>query len=562
MSKIVKLYHQKKDHDKLCNYISSKMDYAFWKLNITTGEIFFSEKAKEMTGYRLNHIKSLSEFINAVACEKDKAAAMEDLLNYTKGISPVYQSVFRVESKNREIKWFLLNGKISRDPLVCCDLFSGVILDVTQNEFLKKHDNLTKLPNREFFYERLKNSIKRAKACNRKGAVIDIDINSFKTLNNNFGHNSGDIILKLLSQFLTTLLGKYDELARIGDDEFIILIHDFTDITELTEICNKIFEYLKTPVTIMDAEIYITVSVGIAIFPEDSSNADELLKLCSYAIYNSRQNGKNQYTFFDRGAAEIYFRKILIECEIKNAILNDEIYVFYQPQVDAISKKVTGIEALLRWNNNKLGNVSPAEFIPIAEKCGCITEIGNWVLDRVLKTASLWKEKGYKFDNISINISSIQIKENNFKDNLLNTCSKYNISPSLIEIEITEGTLVEICEEKIEMFHELMSAGIHIAIDDFGKGYSSFNYLVALPVNTLKIDKSFTDNIENDRYRFVVKNILDLSKSLKYKVITEGVETEEQLNLITELGCNIIQGYYFSKPIPENEIENLLKEQS
>lgn len=245
--------------------------------------------------------------------------------------------------------------------------------------------------------------------------------------------------------------------------------------------------------------------------------------------------------------------------KLKNSVINNELKVFYQPQVDALKNEIIGFEALIRWYNDKLGSVPPAEFIPFAENMGYITKIDDWVLNKVLYTASIWKEKGYKFSTIFVNVSPIQLKRNDFKDHILSTCEKYNISPALLGIEITERTLVEICKEEIELLNELIESGISVAIDDFGIGYSSLNYLIKLPSTVLKIDKSIIDNIDNYKNKAVISGLVNISKSLNFKIIAEGVETREQTDILTGLGCNLIQGYYFSKPLPEDEIEDLLK---
>lgn len=532
-----------------------------WEWNINQNEIFISKEIKEMTGYKFDYIKDIVEFINTMVYEKDKMLALKDLNDYINGPLSFYQSTFRIRTEIGEIRWVLFKGKIIKDEIRNCNFFSGVMLDVTENKILEGCDNLTKVPNRAFFFEKLNNSIKMAKVHDKKGAIIYIDIDNLKILNDNLGHYFGDTILRLFSQSTSALVGRYGELARLGGDEFAILIYEFNDIKEIEKICNKIHDSIKKPFEILDNEIYITVSLGVTVFPDDSSDMNELLKFCDFAMYKSKHKGKNTSTFFDKQISEDYFRKIAIECELKNSIINNELHIFYQPQIDALSNEVIGVEALLRWNNNKLGNVSPSEFIPIAEKTGYIIQMGNWVLDKVLKTAYMWKEKGYKFNKIAVNVSPIQIKRNDFKDNLLNTCKKYNVPPSLLEIEITEGTLMEISKDKIEVLNQLIEIGMNIAIDDFGTGYSSLNYLITLPVNTLKIDKVFIDNIKSDKNKAVIKSIVHLSKFLKYKIITEGVETKEQMSLLIALGCNIIQGYYFSKPLPEFEIENLLKSQ-
>jgi diguanylate cyclase (GGDEF)-like protein/PAS domain S-box-containing protein len=536
----------------------------YWALewNIHKEKLFVCKKIEEITGYKLSGVTNMYDFINIISYEEDTILAIKDLKEYINGNLPLYQSTFRIKTQNDAIRWILIKGKIFKDKTGNNNLLSAVVSDVTENKILEGCDSLTKIPNRGFFLEKLSFLIKLNKMQSRKGAVIYIDIDNFKTLNDNFGHHFGDMVLKLFSQLVTTLLGKYGELARLGGDEFAILIYEFDNIKKIEKICNEIYECIKEPFEVMGNEIYITASLGVAIFPDDSSDIDELLKFCDFAMYKSKHKGKNQCTFFDRQISEAYFRKLLIESELKNSITNNELHIFYQPQINASNNEIVGIEALIRWNNNKLGNVPPSEFIPIAEKNGYITQIGNWVLNETLKMTRIWRNKGYKFNTISVNISPIQIKRSDFKDNLLNTCVKHNIPPSILEIEITEGTLVEIRKDRIRVLNELIDRGVNIAIDDFGTGYSSLNYLTTLPVNTLKIDKSFIDNISNENNQAVIRSIVHLSKSLKYKIITEGVETKEQVDLITGLGCNIIQGYYFSKPLSESDFENLLKNQS
>ncbi len=422
-----------------------------------------------------------------------------------------------------------------------------------------KYDIVTDLPNRVYFFEKLNKVLKEITINNRKGAIIYINIDNYKVINEFFGNDLGDLTLKVIANLINNCLGEHSELTRLNGDEFAILVYKLNDIEEIKKICSEIYEQLKEPFKIMNNNIYINVSMGISIFPDNSMDSDELIRFCNFAMCKSKNNEKNTYTIFNNEMSDTYYRETLITIELKNAINNNELDVFYQPQIDSSNNQIIGMEALLRWNNNKLGNVSPAEFIPIAEKTGDIIEIGEWVLDNALKQACVWKGKGYRFNTISVNISAIQMRKIDFKKNLLNMCTKYNIPSKFFEIEITESNLIDICKEKIETLTELMNSGINIAIDDFGTGYSSLNYLINLPINTLKIDKTFVDKIYNYKNRILIKSIIDLAKSLKYKIVTEGVETKEQLDLLTELGCNIIQGFYFSKPLPKNKMEDLLK---
>lgn len=547
---------EKIETKNMYTYALNMGDFGICKWNIDKSEMFISEK---ITGYKFNSIKSMTEFINIIAYEKDKMMAIQDLGDYINGSLKFYQSTFRIKTKCGEIKWVLFKGKIFKDETESSGVLGALMFNITNIKFYERCDSLTNLPNREFFFIKLNNLIKMAITHNKKGALIYIDINNFKVINHKFGHNFGDWILKLFAQSITTLLGEYGELFKLERDEFVVLIYEFNDIKEIEKICNEIHRCLKKSFQVTGNEIYISTSLGVTVFPDDSSDPDKLLKFCNFAIYESKHKGKNMCTFFDKQKSQPYFRKILIENELKNSIINNEFDIFYQPQIDALSNKIIGVEALLRWNNDKLGNVFPNEFIPIAEDNGYIVQIGNWVLDKVLSTACIWKGKGYKLNTVSVNVSPIQLERSDFKDNILDLCAKHNVEPSFLEIEITERTLIEIDEDRIKLLNDVIESGISIAIDDFGTGYSSFNYLITLPINTLKIDKSLISNIHNDKNKAVISSIVNLSKYLKYKIIAEGVETREQLDVLTSLGCNLIQGYYFSKPLQENEIEDLLK---
>lgn len=427
---------------------------------------------------------------------------------------------------------------------------------------MSQYDELTKLPNNKYFFRKFNDVLEKAKSTNKKGAVIYIDIDNYKIINNSWGYKLGDIILKKFSSLINSCLGKNAELIRLNGDEFIILLSEINEMIEIDEVCSKIYKKLEEPHKIRDAEIKINISMGIAVFPDNSTEPEELLKFCDFAMYRSKNRGKNTYTIFNSEMSDAYYREILIKHELKNAINKDEFSIFYQPQINALDNKIVGIEALIRWNNDKLGNVSPAEFIPIAEESGDIIEIGDWVFDKALSQIQAWKHKDYVFDTISVNVSPIQIKKKDFKEKLLDVCIKYDIKPSCLEIEITEGTLMDISKENIDKLNEIIANGIKVAIDDFGTGYSSLNYLVNIPVSTLKIDKTFVDNISDYKNKVLVKSIVNLAQLFKYRIITEGVETKEQIESLKDLGCNIIQGYYFSKPLPINKIEGLLKAMS
>lgn len=536
-----------------------------WEINVTSNEFFLDDRILKITGYTPDNFTSIQNFIEKLSLEKDKIPALVDFDNYICSRSHFYQSSFRIKTKNSEIKWILIKGKIFNDSNSNSTLISGSISDITeikklQSEisYVSNYDSLTGLPNRTFFFSMLNNSLIHAKIENIKLALLFIDLDNFKSINDTNGHNYGDHLLRVFSQLITSLFSEHGKVARIGGDEFVLLIHDFKTMDEIQNICNIIQHYLVSPFEILDKWIYVTASIGIATFPYDSSSPSELVNFADFAMFQSKLKGKNNYTFFRKDISDFYLRQSQIENELKNSITNKEFSIFYQPQINSNNNKITGVEALIRWKNARLGNIPPSEFIPIAEKNGFIVKLGDWILNKVLSDVCIWQQQKFNFGTVSINISPIQIKESNFKEDLINTCTKYNISPNLLEIEITEGTLIEIYDDKIDTLNDIIKSGIHLAIDDFGTGYSSLNYLTNLPVNTLKIDKSFIDNIKNDKNKAVIKSIVFLSNALNYKIVTEGVETKEQLDLLRDLGCHIIQGYYFSKPLPQSEFMKML----
>ncbi|HHZ02944.1 MAG TPA: EAL domain-containing protein [Tissierellia bacterium] len=528
-------------------------DIGICKWNMDNDEMYIAEK---ISGYNLHTAKNIAEFLDIIVYDKDKDLAMQDLEDYLNGLTIFYFSTFRVKIKTGEIKWVLVRGKIFE--VMGSRILHVIMFNVTGNKLHEGHDPLTNLINDKFFIRKLKNSIKAAEAHKKRGALIYIDIDNFKALVNNYGFWFTNDVLIHFSQALNSLLGHHQELARWHGDKFIILMPSIDGIKEVEELSNKIYEHFKKPLKVFEHYFNIRLSLGVTIFPDDSSDADELIKFCDFAVKKSKQLGKNICTFFDKQVSESYFRKALIETELVNAIVNNELYLQYQPKMDILSNRVSGFEVLLRWYNHKLGNVPPNEFIPIAESKGYIVGIGNWVLEETLKTAYKWRENGYRFKTISVNISPIQLKRRDFMSNLLNLCKKYCIPHCQLEIEITEGTLMETCDENIGIINELIEKGFKIAIDDFGTGYSNLSSLLEFQISTLKIDKSIVDNIESNRNKVVFKSIVTLAQYLKFEIIAEGVETKNQLEVLAELGCDGIQGYYFSKPLRQTEAEYFL----
>lgn len=549
---------KKEDKYKL---ILQAINDIIWEWNIDSNELNMFGNYKLIIDFDIDTINNMHQFIEKIVCIEYKDKVRKDLQLHLDGKSIYFQSEFKIYTKNKEEKWIFIKGRVLKNLQEKPIWMAGSISDTTQRklveeriEYLAYHDLLTRLPNNIYFSSKLNEAIK-----NGQGTVIFIGINNFKSINETLGHSYGDVLLILCAELLQSVVKSYGIVARFYGDVFSIILYDVIKVNIIENICNEIINILKNPFELKEMEVYCTVSIGVAIFPEHSKNIDEILKNVNTAMHNSKDTGKNNYSFYDEKIAEKITRKSKIENGLRNAIRNDELQLYYQPQIDIKNNKVKGIEVLLRWTSPTLGFVPPDEFIPIAEETGLIIKIGDWVLESACIQCKKWIDKGYKFETISVNISPIQINKRYFF-NLINKLIKdNNLYPGVLELEITEGTLIKSIKDNAQILKAIMDKGVRISIDDFGKGYSSLNYLTAFPINTLKIDKSFIDNLNTDgKSRAIVNCIIGLAKDLRYDVVAEGVEECSQKELLENMGCSYIQGYYYSKPLPKNEFEKLL----
>ena len=532
-----------------------------WEWNIEDNKLNMFGNYKLIIDFDISDIDNINEFIDKIVCSEYRDKVKLDLESHLEGKSIFFQSEFKVCTRNGEEKWIFMRGKALKNLQGNAIWMAGSITDTTDRkiveeriEYLAYHDLLTRLPNNIYFSSKLKKAMN-----NGRGAVLFLGIDNFKNINDTLGHNYGDLLLTICAELIKSLAIDYGIAARFGGDVFSILIYNVDKKEILHNICNEIINSFRNPFEVREMEVYCTVSIGIALFPNNGKEASEILKNADTAMHNSKNAGKNNYSFYDEKIAEKLIRKSDIENGLRNAIENDELQLYYQPQVNIKSNKIKGLEVLLRWISPKFGLVSPDEFIPIAEETGLIIKIGAWVLDRACKQCKEWLDKGYIFGTISINISPLQINKKYFLKLVKEVTAKNNLNPEILELEITERTLIKSIRDNAEILKKLMNMGIRISIDDFGKGYSSLNYLTILPINTLKIDKAFIDNINEDsKHRAIVKCIIRLAKDLKYSVIAEGVEERVQKEYLETIGCDYIQGYYYSEPLPEKEFEKLL----
>ncbi len=406
-------------------------------------------------------------------------------------------------------------------------------------------DILTGLYNRNKFLDDIAELTAQAQFNGTKLGLLLIDIDNMKIINDYNGHTAGDEVLKKSAEILKRFSKNIIKAYRFGGDEFLLAIKNCSSMDSITNVCDTVFESFNSE--------QIKISGGIAVYPDDSEEPEDLLRFTDIAMRHSKKDGKNRITNFKLEMQRVFIQKLNMQAKMSSALINNDFYLVYQPQFDIKTGDLRGFEALMRWHDKELGDIGPAIFIPLAEETGMILEIGDWVLNTAFCTLKNWQQK-YSFKGImSINISPMQLKQPNFIENIRNLLIKYNLNPDAVEIEITEGIMIENMNEAIEELNSLKNIGLRISLDDFGTGYSSLSYLQVLPLNTLKIDKSFITGIteKNGIQANITNSIITMVTKMGLQTIAEGVEKNEQLQILKEFNCHIVQGFLRGKPMPE-----------
>jgi len=422
-------------------------------------------------------------------------------------------------------------------------------------DYLAYHDPLTGFNNRIYLEEYLDHTITVAKRNKTSFALLFLDLDRFKYINDTYGHNIGDKVLIEIANRLKQSVRESDLIVRWGGDEFIIILENIHSPIDVVKIVKKIISNIKKPIYVNSFQFIITASIGITLFPENGEDKNTLIKNADSAMYLAKEDGKNSFKFYTKELSTKIKEKLQIDTALHNGIKNKEFYMVFQPQYSLKNKKIVSIEALARWNSKDLGNVSPAKFIPIAEENGSIIELGYFIFEESCKEFKKIRENGVDIKRVAINVSTIQLKDQNLLKNFLSITKKLNISPENIEIEITESSLIDNKDQNIFLLKKFQKYGFGITIDDFGTGYSSMQYLKELPIDTIKIDKTFIKNIEQgSKNSAIVEAIIALGKALGYKIVAEGIETKIEEEFLSLKNCDLAQGYLFSKPITSDEI--------
>lgn len=438
--------------------------------------------------------------------------------------------------------------------------------DITQKkksqqkiEFQAHNDFLTGLYNRMKCESDLKKIIKQSVKDGVKGALMFIDLDDFKHINDGLGHQYGDVLLQQIAAGLQSIVGLRGKCYRMGGDEFVAIV--MPDMfSELERIANKVKDMFNKPWYLMETEYFCTMSMGIAVFPDDSKDVHEIIRLADIAMYESKKNGKNGYTFYDSCSKLNTARRLDIENSMRQAVTSgiEEFVVFYQPVVDVRTGECSSCEALVRWDSKALGFMGPGDFIPLAEYLGLITSIGDYVLEEACRQCRYWNEHGIPDFHINVNLSVVQLLQKDVAETVARILKKTGVNPKNIVLEITESFAINDMDRVLDIIKGIKKLGPRIALDDFGTGYSSLNYIKQLPLDIIKVDKTFIDDIVEDEYaQAFIKLIVELSDTIDTDIIVEGVENEAQLNILKELGVDYIQGFYYGKPVPAYEFERL-----
>ncbi|MEH6907076.1 EAL domain-containing protein [Neobacillus drentensis] len=543
--------------DKILNEI----DICLWSVDAKTMETLqISSASQRIFGYSEEDFVQNPYLWLDILHPHDKADVLEQLALLDKGQS--VRMEYRIRTRQGMDKWVIdyivpIFDELSIGPM----RFDRVLMDIDRRKrteaeltYLAFHDPLTGLPNRREFDEQLRTAILEAKRNKQFVGILFIDIDRFKDINDSLGHKMGDQLIKIIATRLKRHIRTEDVIARQGGDEFVILLKNLPNGQIIEELAAKISQVVAKPIMLTEYEYRMSVSIGTSIFPDHGQDADVLMMRADQAMYLAKENrtGIQQY---QQGMSKSLSRKMLLEQYLHKAIEQNELYLEYQPIVDVYAKKAIGLEALIRWKHPVLGSIPPVEFIQIAEESDLIIKLSNWVLETVCSQRRLWLDKYLSPFYISINVPARQIHQDHFIESIKHSLQKYDLPPELIKIEITERTAMTNVEKTLQTMQELQAYGVDIILDDFGIGYSSISYLVQYPFNTIKIDKSFIQGLDNKNQKSVCRALVAMGRNLGMNVVAEGVEEIDQYQYLCSIGCNKIQGYYFSRPTSVELVE-------
>lgn len=545
--------------------VFDSIDVAIWSHNLQTNKLLITSGIEKLYGYPLQAFYDDVDLWKKVIHPEDLEITIMRAADIEKGI--INTSEYRILRPDGDIRWIQDRGiPFLNDKGELVD-FNSILIDITERKHaeltinqMAYFDELTGLPNRNGFMETFEQKMNEVDLKQGNLALLYLDLDRFNVLNDTLGHSFGDLLLQKVADLLKLTVAGKGQVFRRGGDEFLILL-EFKDAAEVITVAEEIICSFTKPFLLSGKEVFTTPSIGISLYPGNGSDSDTLLKRADAALYQAKDRGRNTYQFFTEQHDGKMERRLNLEHGLRKALKKNELFLVYQPQVQFHTKKITGVEALLRWNKDSEGIISPGEFIPIAEDTGMILPIGEWVLKNACLQGYKWHQNGFDELLISVNISVRQLLEESFVSRVEQILTETHFPASSLELEITESTTMESLEETLPVLNRLREKGIRISIDDFGTGYSSLTYLRQLPVDTLKIDKMFIDDILTDpKAGAIVKTIIDMGHNLSFHVIAEGIESCKQIDFLLDQGCMYGQGYHLFKPLKPEELEKHLQE--
>ncbi len=562
------------------------------KILLVEDDLFYEDYLSEIfaeeteISYELNHVVRIKDCVEHLEQDNFDVILIDLNLPDCTGLDTIYEVesqasntpiIVLTEQDDNELasqalqsgaQDYLVKGQIDRSTLERSIRYAiernRLLEQLEESKRLQRHlayhDALTILPNRHLLHDRLQQALAQSKRSGKLAALLFLDLDGFKRINDTLGHGIGDLLLKSVAKRLKTTVRQVDTVARLGGDEFTIVLLEINHAQDAKDVAQKILKVISQPYKIEEHELFVTASVGISIYPDDGSDIESLIRKADIAMYRAKGQGKNNYQVYNLSMDAKFFERLTLENSLRKAVENEELVAYYQPQVDLRTGEITGVEALVRWQHQKFGLVPPDKFIPLAEETGVILEIDEWMMKTACRQIKNWEREGIANIRVAVNLSTRQFRQKNLTEKVAQILNDSAVQPKNLCLEITENEVMHNIETTVEILQALKKMGVLLSLDDFGTGYSSLSYLKRFPIDILKIDRTFVNGIPSDRDDTAISTaIVVLAHSMELKVIAEGVEKSEQIAFLQSLQCDEIQGFYFSRPLNAETVTDLLK---
>ncbi|MCH8872166.1 EAL domain-containing protein [candidate division KSB1 bacterium] len=562
------------------------------KILLVEDDLFYEDYLSEIfaeeteISYELNHVVRIKDCVEHLEQDNFDVILIDLNLPDCTGLDTIYEVesqasntpiIVLTEQDDNELaaqalqsgaQDYLVKGQIDRSTLERSIRYAiernRLLEQLEESKRLQRHlayhDALTILPNRHLLHDRLQQALAQSKRSGKLAALLFLDLDGFKRINDTLGHGIGDLLLKSVAKRLKTTVRQVDTVARLGGDEFTIVLLEINHAQDAKDVAQKILKVISQPYKIEEHELFVTASVGISIYPDDGSDIESLIRKADIAMYRAKGQGKNNYQVYNLSMDAKFFERLTLENSLRKAVENEELVAYYQPQVDLRTGEITGVEALVRWQHQKFGLVPPDKFIPLAEETGVILEIDEWMMKTACRQIKNWEREGIANIRVAVNLSTRQFRQKNLTEKVAQILNDSAVQPKNLCLEITENEVMQNIETTVEILQALKKMGVFLSLDDFGTGYSSLSYLKRFPIDVLKIDRTFVNGIPSDRDDTAISTaIVVLAHSMELQVIAEGVEKSEQIAFLQSLQCDEIQGFYFSRPLNAETVTDLLK---